>query len=169
MKTPNATSIGNIRLLLSVAYGLGVRGPDRTGFLEEGEVLFFSPSPPSPSSSSSSSSSRFSRPGCGCSFGTSMKLEHNAKGKNDSKFHLWQETEHRKQKESKCNPRNPQGPSYLQACPSSHIGHISWGCHSNPADIRDTETFEFIGVVTVDEYMQTHGWICQKTCKSELE
>lgn len=73
MKTPNATSIGNIRLLLSVAYGLGVRGPDRTGFLGEVEALFFSPSVPSPSSSSSSSSSLFSSPGCGCSFGTSEK------------------------------------------------------------------------------------------------
>ncbi len=73
MKTPNATSIGNIRLLLSAAYGLGVRGPDRTRFLGEVEVLFFSLSPTSPSSSSSSSSSLFSSPGCGCSFGTSTK------------------------------------------------------------------------------------------------
>lgn len=73
MKTPNATSIGNIRLLLSAAYGLGVRGPDRTGFFGAVEALFFSPSTPSPSSSSSSSSSLFSSPGCGCSFGTSEK------------------------------------------------------------------------------------------------
>lgn len=30
MNTPNATRMGNIRLLLSAAYGFGVRGPDWT-------------------------------------------------------------------------------------------------------------------------------------------
>lgn len=134
MKTPNATSIGNIRLLLSAAYGLGVRGPDRTGFLGEVEVLFFSLSPPSPSSSSSSSSSLFSRPGCGCSFGTSTKhtkgcyLEKVQKNNNkNSMIGL----------DRGCNPINPRGLSYPLACPSSHIVHISWGCHSNPVNTRD--------------------------------
>lgn len=64
MKTPNATRMGNIRLLLSVAYGFGVLGPDWTRDLETAWARFFPPSsPPSPSSSSSSSSSGFSRPG----------------------------------------------------------------------------------------------------------
>ncbi|KAG7241402.1 hypothetical protein INR49_025602, partial [Caranx melampygus] len=63
MNTPNATRMGNIRLLLSAAYGFGVRGPDRTLFLELAEPFFFPPSsPPSLSSSSSSSSSGFSKP-----------------------------------------------------------------------------------------------------------
>lgn len=73
MKTPNATRMGNIRLLLSVAYGFGVLGPDWTRDLETAWARFFPPSsPPSLSSSSSSSSSCFSRPGWGCSFGTSV-------------------------------------------------------------------------------------------------
>lgn len=64
MKTPNATRMGNIRLLLSVAYGFGVLGPDWTRDLETAWARFFPPSsPPSLSSSSSSSSSGFSRPG----------------------------------------------------------------------------------------------------------
>lgn len=65
MKTPNATRMGNIRLLLSVAYGFGVLGPDGTRDLETAGTRFFPPSsPPSPSSSSSSSPpSSFSRPG----------------------------------------------------------------------------------------------------------
>ncbi len=130
MKTPNATSIGNIRLLLSAAYGLGVRGPDRTGFLGEVEVLFFSLSPTSPSSSSSSSSSLFSSPGCGCSFGTSTK---HTKGCYLEKV----KKQTTKTEGLGCNPINPRGPSYPLACPSSHIVHISWGCHSNPVDTRD--------------------------------
>lgn len=66
--------MGNIRLLLSVAYGFGVLGPDWTRDLETAWARFFPPSsPPSLSSSSSSSSSCFSRPGWGCSFGTSVK------------------------------------------------------------------------------------------------
>lgn len=74
MNTPNATRMGNIRLLLSAAYGFGVRGPDWTLVLEPGGSFFFPPSsPPSVSSSSSSSSSGFSKPGWGWSFGTSVK------------------------------------------------------------------------------------------------
>lgn len=74
MNTPNATRMGNIRLLLSAAYGLGVRGPDWTLFLEPGGSFFFPPSSPtSISSSSSSSSSCFSKPGWGWSLGTSVK------------------------------------------------------------------------------------------------
>lgn len=64
MKTPNATRMGNIRLLLSAAYGFGVRGPDGTLDLDPAGTFFFPPSsPPSLSSSSSSSSSGLSRPG----------------------------------------------------------------------------------------------------------
>lgn len=74
MNTPNATRMGNIRLLLSAAYGFGVRGPDWTLDLEPAGTFFFPPSsPPSLSSSSSSSSSCFSKPGWGWSFGTSVK------------------------------------------------------------------------------------------------
>lgn len=74
MNTPNATRMGNIRLLLSAAYGFGVRGPDWTLYLEPTGTFFFPPSsPPSLSSSSSSSSSCFSKPGWGWSFGTSVK------------------------------------------------------------------------------------------------
>lgn len=73
MNTPNATRIGNMRLLLSAAYGFGVLGPDWTLYLGTVEVLFLPPSSPTSvsSSSSSSRSSRFSSPGWGWSFGTS--------------------------------------------------------------------------------------------------
>lgn len=53
-----------------------------------------------------------------------------------------------------CNPTNPRGSSYPLACPSSHIVHISLGCHSNPVDTRD-------------RYIRVHsaysGWIHANT------
>lgn len=61
-----------------------------------------------------------------------------------------------------CNPTNPRGPSYPLACPSSHIVHISQGCHSNPVDTRDRQIrFHCLQWMNACKHMQ-------KICKSIL-